>query len=188
MPLYRKTKLYALRKYAEVRTVRNHPSTPEERAQAIVDLKTSDLAGKWGVAQVRQRLANSGILIRRSVNFLHLSLSVLTVLRDETRQVLHDHFDEEFDARFVGSKDAIDRFPLNCLGPWHQLHGDGHEKLAAQALMMGGVGLAIYAMKDQYSTFVPVMRVIPNVRLGNTIGHFYLDLVEEYGCMSWTFP
>lgn len=62
---HRKTKLYDLRKYAEVETVRNHPSTSEERAQAVVDIKASDLAGKWGVAQVRQRLANHGILISR---------------------------------------------------------------------------------------------------------------------------
>lgn len=111
--------------------------------------------------------------------------ATLILFRDETRQVLHDHFDDEFDARFVGSKDAIDRVPLNCLGPWHQLHGDGHEKLAAQALMMGGVTLPIYAMKDQFLTFVPIMRVMPNVRLGNSIGHFYLDLIEEYGCMLY---
>jgi hypothetical protein len=95
---------------------------------------------------------------------------------------LHDHFDEEFDKRFVGSKGAIDRVPLDCLGPWHQLHLDGHEKLGAQALEMGGLGLPIYAAKDQFSSFLLIMRVLPNVRLGNTIGHFYLDWVEEYGC------
>ena len=102
--------------------------------------------------------------------------------RDETRLHLHDHFDAKFDKRFVGSKDGIDRVPLDCLGPWHQLHWDGHEKLGVQALDMGGLALPIYAGKDQFSSFVPVMRVIPNVRLANTIGHFFLDVVEEYGC------
>jgi hypothetical protein len=102
--------------------------------------------------------------------------------RDEVRLHLHAHFDEEFDSRFVGSKDAIDRVPLNCLGPWHQLHADGHEKLGNQALEMGGVGLPIYAYKDQYSTFVPLMRVLPSVRFENTIGHLYLDLAEQHGC------
>jgi hypothetical protein len=104
--------------------------------------------------------------------------------RDETRQHLHDHFDEEFDKRFVGSKDAINRVPLDCLGPWHQLHWDGHEKLGAQALDMGGLALPIYAGKDQFSSFVPFMRVVPNVRLGKTIGHLFLDFVEKYQCMS----
>jgi hypothetical protein len=100
---------------------------------------------------------------------------------DETRQNLHDNYDAEFDKRFVGSKGAIDRVPLDCLGPWHQIHWDGHEKMGSQALDMGSVGLPIYAGKDQFSSFVPVMRVIPNVRLGNTIGHFFLDAIEESG-------
>lgn len=104
------------------------------------------------------------------------------ITRDETRTILHDHFDEEFDKRFVGSHDALDRVPLNCLGPWHQIHSDGHEKLASQALMMGDITLPIYAFKDQYSTFVPMMDVLPNVRLGTTIGHYFLDFVETYGC------
>lgn len=95
---------------------------------------------------------------------------------------MHDHFDAEFDRRFVGSKDAIERVPLDCLGPWHQLHWDGHEKLGDQALDMGGVGIPIYAGKDQFSSFVPVMRVVPNSRLEKTIGHFFLDVVQEYEC------
>ena len=68
-----------------------------------------------------------------------------------------------------------------------QLHWDGHEKMGSQALDMGGVGLPIYAGKDQFSSFVPIMRVIPNVRLGNTIGHFFLDVIEEYGCIYLPF-
>ena len=103
---------------------------------------------------------------------------------EETRRNLHDNFEEEFDKRFVGSKGAIDRVPLDCLGPWHQLHWDGHEKMGSQALDMGAsVGLPIYAGKDQILSFVPIMHVIPNVRLGNTIGHFFLDAIEENGCM-----
>lgn len=102
--------------------------------------------------------------------------------RNQARDILHDHFDEEFKRRFVGNKDALERTPLDCLGPWHQMHCDGHEKLGAQALNMGGVALGIYAFKDQFSTFVPIMRVLPNVRKANTIAHFYLDFIEEYGC------
>ncbi|KAG2149231.1 hypothetical protein DEU56DRAFT_690506, partial [Suillus clintonianus] len=79
-----------------------------------------------------------------------------------------------------GSKDAIDRVPLNCLRPWHQQHTDGHEKLFAQALRMGDITLPIYAFKDQFSTFVPYMCYLPNVRLSNVIGHVFLDLVGEY--------
>lgn len=72
----------------------------------------------------------------------------------------------------MGSKGAIDRVPLDCLGPWHQL----------QALDMGSVGLLIYAGKDQFSSFVPIMHVIPNVHLGDTIGRLFLDVIEENRC------
>lgn len=104
-------------------------------------------------------------------------------ISDETREHLHDHFEHEFDKQMVGSRNGIVRVPLDCLGPWHQLHWDGHEKVGVQALDMGEVGLPIYAGKDQFSTFVPIMRVVPNVRLGDTIGHLFLDMVEDYGCM-----
>jgi len=57
----------------------------------------------------------------------------------------------------VGPKNGIVHVPLDCLGPWHQLHWDGHEKVGVQALDMGGVSLLIYAGKDQFSTFVPIM-------------------------------
>jgi len=72
----------------------------------------------------------------------------------------------------VGSKGAIDHIPLDCLGTWHQLHWDSHEKLGTQALDMGDVALPIYAGKDQISSFVPVMHVIPNDRIAKTIGNF----------------
>lgn len=75
--------------------------------------------------------------------------------------------------------------PLNCLGPWHQLHWDGHKKIGVQALNMGEVGLPIYAGKDQFLSFVPIMQVILNVRLRVTIGHFFLDMVEDYGCVCY---
>ena len=44
----------------------NIKTTSEERAQAVLDIKEHDLTGGWGVAQVRQRLANQGILIKQS--------------------------------------------------------------------------------------------------------------------------
>jgi hypothetical protein len=159
---------------------------PEERAQALLDIKANDIVGKWGVLQVRQRLANRGVLISRyGISFLfYLNILNVVYFSDETRTHLHDHFEHEFDKRMVGLKKGIVRVPLDCLGPWHQLHWDGHEKVGVQALNMGDVGLPIYAGKDQYSTFVPIMRVIPNVRLGETIGHLFLDMVEDYGCAS----
>jgi len=46
---------------------------------------------------------------------------------------------------------------------------------------MGGVGLNIYGVKDQWSSFVLHLVVLPNSRLASTIGHVYLDCTEKYG-------
>jgi hypothetical protein len=46
---------------------------------------------------------------------------------------------------------------------------------------MGGLALLVYAGKDQYASFVPILWFILNVCLSETIGHFFLDFVEEYG-------
>ena len=47
---------------------------------------------------------------------------------------------------------------------------------------MGGVGLNIYRIKDQWSSFILHLVVIPNNRLATTIGHVYLDCVEKHMC------
>ena len=59
--------LYNIRCRLEIPTIRKNNSTSEERAQALLDIKAHDRVGKWGVAQVRQRLANQGILMSRYV-------------------------------------------------------------------------------------------------------------------------
>jgi hypothetical protein len=104
--------------------------------------------------------------------------------RDDLREILHDHFPEEFDARVAGHKRAEQhRTPLEAFGPWHQEHSDGHEKLAQQGLRMGdGIHLPIYASKDQWSAFLHSLLLLPNVRNSNAIVHYYLDLVEDRGC------
>ncbi|KAF7362456.1 hypothetical protein MVEN_00593200 [Mycena venus] len=141
--------------------------TETETAQLVIDLKERDVAGGWGVTQVKGRLANEGVL----------------VARDQLREILHDHFDEEFDGRVVGRKRVEQhRTPLQALGPWHQEHSDGHEKLAEQGLRMGdGIHLPIYASKDQFSAFLHALLLMPIVRDSNAIVHYYLDLVEDRG-------
>lgn len=64
-PVHRKRTLSTLRKRLGIASVRKNNSTPEERAQALLDIKVDDIAGRWGVPQVRQRLANRGILVSR---------------------------------------------------------------------------------------------------------------------------
>jgi hypothetical protein len=49
---------------------------------------------------------------------------------------------------------------------------------------MGGVGLNIYGIKDQWSSYILWLVVVPNNRLAATIGHVYLDCVERYKCKA----
>lgn len=69
MILGRRTNLFALRKRLKIPTVRRAKATTtlQERTQAVLDLKVNDITGQWGVAQVRQRAANAGFLLSRSV-------------------------------------------------------------------------------------------------------------------------
>lgn len=115
---------------------------------------------------------------------------LLTILgSDSLREILHNEFDEEFETRFVGKKQTRKhRTPLNALGPWHQEHSDGHEKLSEQGLDIGaGIHLPIYGTKDQWSSFLHALLLMPNVRTGTAIAHYYLDLVESRDCESYCF-
>ncbi|KAJ3727494.1 hypothetical protein C8R42DRAFT_694050 [Lentinula raphanica] len=52
---------------------------------------------------------------------------------------------------------------------------------------LGGVGLPIYGIKDQWSSFILHLVVVPNNRLATTIGHVHLDCVEKYEFIPITF-
>jgi hypothetical protein len=69
---HRKRTLTTLRKRLGIVSIRKNTSTPEERAQALLDIKVDDIVGKWGVPQVRQRLANRGVLVSRYIITSHL--------------------------------------------------------------------------------------------------------------------
>ncbi|KAG2336727.1 hypothetical protein BDR05DRAFT_1005611 [Suillus weaverae] len=144
----KRRKLFDIRKRLGIESIRKNVSTTaEERTQAVIDAKSHDLAGKWGVAQVRRRLADQGTLVKR----------------DEIRQILHDHFDAEL-PRTMAS--ATCRREALCSGSED-----------------GGHNFTNLCTKDQFSNFVPYMRCLPSVRLSNVIGHVFLDLVKEYGCV-----
>jgi hypothetical protein len=68
--------LTTLRKRLGIVSIRKNTSTPEERAQALLDIKANDIVGKWGVPQVRQRLANCGVLMSRCGNTFHFYSNV----------------------------------------------------------------------------------------------------------------
>ena len=59
--------MYSLRRRLRVPTVRVQANMgdPASRRQVILDLKQSDVQGRWGVRQVRQRLANKDVSVTR---------------------------------------------------------------------------------------------------------------------------
>lgn len=69
----RRRTLFSLRKRLQIPSVRKNTLSPEERAQALLDIKVDDRVGMWGVAQVRQRLANRGVLMSRYAITFHPS-------------------------------------------------------------------------------------------------------------------
>jgi hypothetical protein len=106
-------------------------------------------------------------------------LFTLLACRDFIRSVLSDFCPEGLAARFPGAT-KIYRSHLSAEGPNHQHHADGHDKLNAQGLDMGGVGLLIYGIKDQWSSFLLHLVVVPSNRLGDTVAHIYLDMLEAH--------
>jgi hypothetical protein len=98
--------------------------------------------------------------------------------RDFIRDTLSVYAPDGLSRRFPGAN-RVRRSALVAIGPNHQHHADGHEKLNAQALDMGGVGLNIYGVKDQWSSFLLHLVVLPNNRLASTIGHVYLDYIGK---------
>ncbi|KAJ6629945.1 hypothetical protein B0H10DRAFT_2160444 [Mycena sp. CBHHK59/15] len=85
-------------------------------------------------------------------------------------------------ARFPGRR----RQPKQCghltdTGVFYELHFDGHEKLNFKALRMGPVGINIYGTCCHSSSRMVKFLVVPNACCSSTVGHYYLDLVEENG-------
>jgi hypothetical protein len=93
---------------------------------------------------------------------------------------MHLNDPDGVDARYPGRK-KIKCAQLKAHGTWQEIHCDGHEKLGALALQMGGVGLPIYGMKDKWGAEILYLVVIPDDRHSDVIGHVFLDFVELYG-------
>ncbi|KAF5332113.1 hypothetical protein D9611_008101 [Ephemerocybe angulata] len=154
-------KLYSLNKQFDVPSVRKPP--PEDIAtQLVLDKVAEDIAQSNGTGTILSMLANEGFLLPR----------------DFVRNVLAQYAPEGLARRFPGAN-RIQRSSLSCLGPNHQHHGDGHEKMNAQALQMGGVALNIYGIKDQWSSYLLNLVVVPNDRDVDTVGHVFLDTIQK---------
>ncbi|KZS86609.1 hypothetical protein SISNIDRAFT_420719, partial [Sistotremastrum niveocremeum HHB9708] len=133
--------------------------------QLVMNKMQDDLAGERGIGWVKHSLANDLTPIPRDfVRKVMLALDPLGTSR-----------------RFPGKiKDKPLRGRLTAIGPGAEINCDGHDKLGAQALTMGDIGLPIYGMKDKYSGYVLHLVVVPNNRLETAIGHVYLDMLEQH--------
>lgn len=95
---------------------------------------------------------------------------------------MREHFPHGAEKRYPGrNKSKVNRQPLSALGPYHEIAADGHEKIGAQALQMGGLGLPIYAYRDKWTGRVAKIDVVPDCRSAGAVGHLYLDLLEDLG-------
>ena len=101
--------------------------------------------------------------VASSVNFFcsWLWSFMKTLFRDFICKTLSTYAPDGLSCQFSGSN-RVRRSALVAIGPNHQHHADGHEKLNAQALGMGGVGLNIYGIKDQWSSFLLHLVILAN--------------------------
>ena len=117
------------------------PLLPDIVTQVVLEKIADDPLQGCGVGTIGILLSNKGTPLSRSV-YPWLILAILnyaTHIRDFIRNILATHAPEGLTRRFPGAN-RIHRPTLSSIGPNHQHHADGHEKLNAQALNMGGVG------------------------------------------------
>ncbi|KAJ8089941.1 hypothetical protein PM082_018519 [Marasmius tenuissimus] len=100
--------------------------------------------------------------------------------RDEIRQIMKTFAPEGFILRRPGRHISLPRGKLLQLGPWQELHADGHEKLCSSALRMGPVGIAIYGFR-QHVRKIELLVVVPDARKADAVGHLHLDVIEKNG-------
>ncbi|KAJ7366125.1 hypothetical protein DFH08DRAFT_797118 [Mycena albidolilacea] len=102
--------------------------------------------------------------------------------RDTVCRLMADIDPDGAEARFPGRRrQPKQRGHLTDTGVYYELHFEGHEKLNFKALRMGPVGTDIYGSQCHSSGKVVKFLAVPNARCSSTVGHYYLDLVEEHG-------
>ncbi|KAJ7718982.1 hypothetical protein B0H14DRAFT_3629712 [Mycena olivaceomarginata] len=143
---------------------------------------TENLNTYFNVSSVRKpiprEVADQKILNEMDDDATNIGGPTLRIIRE----TMHLNDPDGVDARYPGRK-KIKRAQLKAHGTWQEIHCDGHEKLGALALQMGGVGLPIYGMKDKWGAEILYLVVIPDDRHSDVIGHVFLDFVELYGAI-----
>ncbi|KAI6142393.1 hypothetical protein BKA82DRAFT_4438126 [Pisolithus tinctorius] len=165
----KKSRLHELNKQFNVPSPQKPPPT-DIATQAVLDKVVNDVNQANGCDPYVSY--KHSLCIYLSSDFVHT--------------VLACHAPDGLNAWFPHGKQVC-QSTLSAIGPNHQHHADGFVKLNAQALQMGSVGLDIYGIKDQWSSFLLHLVIVPNHQLAATIGHVPLDYITKYMAIPLTF-
>ncbi|KIK56381.1 hypothetical protein GYMLUDRAFT_1016107 [Collybiopsis luxurians FD-317 M1] len=161
------TKLAELEKDFAIPSKRRLKPPKEVVTQAIIDEVEKDHTRRNGPDYIQVKL--------RLEQGLHVG-------RDQVSNTMHIHFPEDFVKRFPGRQlIRQNRTAHTLVGPYHELHADGHEKLSASGLRMGDIGFSLYGYKDKWTCGIPFLRVMPESCSAASGGHLFLDFVEQVG-------
>ncbi|KAJ7474553.1 hypothetical protein B0H11DRAFT_2428922 [Mycena galericulata] len=129
----------------------------------------------------------SNVSSRNGPRTIQMQISLqdgIKIPRDAVRRIMADIDPDGAEVRFPGRRRQPKQrghFKLTDTGVYYELHFDGHEKLNFKALRMGPVGIDINGSRCHSSSKMVKFLVVPNARCSSTVGHYYLDLVEENG-------
>ncbi|KAJ7658239.1 hypothetical protein DFH06DRAFT_1472887 [Mycena polygramma] len=164
--------LKKLNREFEVPTVKK-PPPPHIATTLIAEVMTNNVSSRNGPTTIQNQISRQdGIKIPRQVN----------LILNTVRRIMADIDPDGAEARFPGRRrQPKKRGHLTDTGIYYEVHFDGHEKLNFKALRMGRVGIDIYGSRCHSSSKMIKFLVVPNARCSSTVGHYYLDLVEENG-------
>ncbi|KAJ7882120.1 hypothetical protein B0H13DRAFT_2235504 [Mycena leptocephala] len=160
------TTLKGLNQQFEVPTVKKPP--PDHIAATLIaEVMANNVSSRNGPRTIQSQISlQDGTKIPRDSVRHHMAIIDL----------------DGAEARFPGRRRQPKvRGHLTDTSIYYEVHFDGHEKLNFKALRMGSVGIDIYGSRCHSSSKMVKFLVVPNGRCSSTVGHFYLDLVEENG-------
>ncbi|KAH8796254.1 hypothetical protein DL96DRAFT_1721903 [Flagelloscypha sp. PMI_526] len=157
----------------EIPSVRRLPPSLETVTEEIHQLMRLDLAKNNGPDYIKIQLLRRGLIVPV----------------DRITRIMKTIDPDGFIHRFPSKKPKyrIHRTPLVSIGPFHEIHIDGHEKLERKALRMGSVSLPIYGWRDKFSGDIVKMDVVPDCRSLGAVAYLFLDFLDQYKAIPVQF-
>ncbi|KAG7090297.1 hypothetical protein E1B28_011894 [Marasmius oreades] len=139
---------------------------PEVIKTVIIEKLDDDISGRSGPNTIQNRLSRD-----------HVPLP-----RDTIRAVMKEVQEPgAARGRMPGyGQPKIARGHLLVIGPFQEIHTDGFEKFARQALQMGAISIGVYGFRDHIG-FIHMMKAVPDARDGAAVGHLHLDMIVAAG-------